>query len=203
MKQALVATTLFLASIVANSQENDRASTSATNYVVSAESLNRQLRDIMTATGLHADFILKKAKVRNIEASISRRKRYILYNPDFLNQVNAGMRSQWGSAALLAHEVGHHLSGHTIRRSGSTPAVELEADEFAGYVLQKLGATLPEAQAVIRLISRTKGSKTHPGRHDRETAIKTGWLKAEELAAKITRPAHRESSGGRSTGTAN
>ena len=36
---------------------------------------------------------------------------------------------------LLAHEVGHHLNGHTIHRGGSTPELELEADEFAGFIL--------------------------------------------------------------------
>jgi hypothetical protein len=121
---------------------------------------------------------LKQAKVLNIEASISHRKRYILYNPAYISWINTVTKNKWAAMALLAHEVGHHLNGHTIRRGGSTPELELEADEFAGFVLRKSGASLDEAREVMKYIARTETSKTHPGRASRMTAIENGWSKA-------------------------
>ena len=80
--------------------------------------------------------------------------------------------------ALLAHEVGHHLNGHTIRKGGSTPELELEADEFAGFILHKLGATLQQSQNVMNYIAKEKESKTHPSKDSRLSAIEKGWNKA-------------------------
>jgi len=44
----------------------------------------------------------------------------------------------------------------------ANPHIELEADEFAGFVLHKLGATLKESQEVMLYISTNEASKTHP-----------------------------------------
>jgi hypothetical protein len=87
--------------------------------------------------------------------------------------------------ALLAHEIGHHLNGHTIRRSGSRPDLELEADEFAGFVLKKMGASLSEAQQVMKYIAKSKGSKTHPARALRMSAIKKGWNRAADTGESV------------------
>jgi hypothetical protein len=136
------------------------------------------LQEVMKVTGLQQNFELKEADVRNIEASISHKKRFILYNPVFIEQVNNVSKNKWATTALLAHEVGHHLNGHTIRKTGSNRKVELEADEFAGFVLHKLGATLEEAQSVMYIIAGTEDSRTHPGREARLEAIGKGWEKA-------------------------
>ena len=37
------------------------------------------------------------------------------------------------------------IIAHTLERGGSRPEIELEADEFSGFVLRKMGATLPQA----------------------------------------------------------
>jgi hypothetical protein len=136
------------------------------------------MAEIMNVLGLQPNFIMKVAKVSNVEASISHRKRYILYNPGFINQINTITRDQWTSTALLAHEIGHHLNGHTLGKAGSNPQLELEADEFAGFVLAKLGASLEQSQLVFKYISKVNSSKTHPGRMDRMIAIEKGWNKA-------------------------
>lgn len=142
------------------------------------------LREIIEVTGLHSDFELKAADVMNIQASISRRKkREILYNPEYVSWLNKLTRDKWSLTALLAHEVGHHLNGHTIRKGGSSPNVELEADEFAGFVLYKLGATLEDAQKVMNYIAGMEASETHPGRMARKQAIQKGWDKASSATA--------------------
>ena len=136
------------------------------------------LSQIMQVVGLTQNFELKEAKVDNVEASISRRKRYILYNPEYISWINSVTHDKWAAMLLLAHEVGHHLNGHTIRKGGSTPRLELEADEFAGFVLYKLGASLNQAQEVVKYIATAKASSTHPSRASRMLAIEHGWNKA-------------------------
>ena len=141
-------------------------------------SIQGMLQEIIDATGLHTDFELKEADVLNIEASISHRKRYILYNPAYITSLNNITKNKWAVMTLLAHEVGHHLNGHTIRKGGSTPKLELEADEFAGFILHKLGATLQQSQNVMYYIAKTKESRTHPAKDSRLQAIEKGWNKA-------------------------
>jgi len=145
------------------------------------------LSEIMNVVGLRPDFELKEAKVDNIEASISHRKRYILYNPDFISWINNATKDKWAAITLLAHEVGHHLNGHTIKKSGSKPALELEADEFAGFVLRKLGASLEQSQEVMKYIARTEASRTHPGRASRMIAIERGWSRAANTKDNIAK----------------
>jgi hypothetical protein len=62
-------------------------------------------------TGLQSNFELKAADVLNIEASISHKKRYILYNPSFINWINSVTKDKWAVMALMAHEIGHHVTG--------------------------------------------------------------------------------------------
>ncbi|MGZ8551863.1 MAG: M48 family metalloprotease [Chitinophagaceae bacterium] len=148
------------------------------SLVVKVPETREMLAEIMTVVGLHANFLLREAKVANIEASVSNRKRYILYNPNYISWISNVTRDKWAAIALLAHEVGHHLNGHTIRKSGSKPKLELEADEFAGFILRKLGASLEQSQEVMIYIARTEASRTHPSRSSRMNAIQTGWNKA-------------------------
>jgi hypothetical protein len=147
-------------------------SDSTTTAIPATEKL---LEDILAVTGLQPSFTLKQANVLNIEASISHKQRYILYNPTFINQINTITKDKWATLTLLAHEMGHHLNGHTLKKGGSSPSLELEADEFAGFVLYKLGATLQQAQRVMKYIAKPVASSTHPSREDRMNAISKGW----------------------------
>jgi len=126
---------------------------------------------IMSAMGLESNFKIKEAHVPNVEAKIRHHDRYILYNPQFVKQVNEVTRNKWASIFILAHEVGHHLEGHTLLDINSTPSIELEADEFAGFVLHKMGATLQQAQLAMYYIATSDASKTHPARADRLASI--------------------------------
>jgi hypothetical protein len=145
--------------------------------------MHELLTEIVKVTGIENKFTLKTGNVMNIEASISHRKKVILYNPVFISWINNKTRDKWASVALLAHEIGHHIKKHTSRRSGSKPRLELEADEFAGYVLYKLGASLEQSQEVMYYISNDQGSSTHPARSARLAAIQKGWSKANQSSA--------------------
>ena len=151
--------------------------------LIKASDVQEMLRQIINTTGLQTDFEIREADVLNIEASISHRKRLILYNPKYITSLKNISKNKWTVVALLAHEVGHHLNGHTIRKGGSSPELELEADEFAGFILHKLGATLEQSQLVMYYIAKVKESKTHPSRKSRLLAIETGWNKASGLQA--------------------
>jgi len=164
-------------------EPNDFPSKIASPPAIPAQEM---LSEIMGVVGLVPNFELREAKVPNIQASISHRKRYILYNPEYINWINNATQDKWAAIALLAHEVGHHLNGHTIRKSGSKPTLELEADEFAGFVLYKLGASLEQAQEVMIYIAETVSSRTHPSRASRMHAIQNGWNKAASPDAVIS-----------------
>jgi len=160
------------------------------SLLVQTVNMNELLQDMLIRVGLEPKFELKEADVLNIEASVSHGKKYILYNPEFVNSLNAATRNnRWALMTLLAHEIGHHVDGHTNRRGGNKHLLELQADEFAGYVMNKLGATLLQAQNVMFYIAKTENSKTHPARSLRLLAIEKGWNKAagiEEKTAMVT-----------------
>ncbi|MBO2012612.1 membrane-binding protein [Hymenobacter negativus] len=145
------------------------------------------IREITDAVGLKARFELRATReVDNAAAVVYNGKRFLLYNPDFLNSVNHAGHTDWAGISILAHEMGHHLNGHTLRDGGSQPADELEADEFSGFVLRKLGASLAQAQAAMATVSDDQGSSTHPGRSPRLAAIGEGWQRANtQIAASI------------------
>jgi len=155
--------------------------TSATDLPLFTSSADAEkiVSGIMDAMGLESKFKIKVANVPNVEATIKHHERYILYNPDFINKVNEATKDKWASIFILAHEVGHHLDGHTEAGLRSCPAIELEADQFAGFVLCKMGATLQQSQLAMYYISNMASSKTHPGRLDRLEALEKGWNKAQ------------------------
>ena len=137
------------------------------------------IREITDAMGLKSRFELRATReIDNAAAVVYNGKRFLLYNPDFLNSVNRAGHTDWAGISILAHEMGHHLNGHTLRTGGSQPADELEADEFSGFVLRKLGASMAQAQAAMATVADDGGSASHPGRSPRLMAIGQGWQRA-------------------------
>lgn len=113
--------------------------------------------------------------INNAYATIIRNKRYIIYDNDFLENLDSYAATKWASISVLAHEMGHHYRDHVVDRGGSTPPKEIEADYFSGYVMEKLGASLPEARAAMEKIASPRASTTHPAKADRLVAIANGW----------------------------
>lgn len=136
------------------------------------------IANIIEVIGIKQNFEVMAANVDNAAAVTYRGKRYIFYNPDFINRLNATAGNNWASVSILAHEIGHHLNGHTLENVGSQPEKELEADEFSGFVLRRMGAKLTEAQTAMRIAADYKQSLTHPGKTDRLTSIAAGWNRA-------------------------
>ena len=145
------------------------------------------IREITDAVGLKSRFELRATReIDNAAAVVYNGKRFLLYNPDFLNSVNRAGHTDWAGISILAHEMGHHLNGHTLRTGGSQPADELEADEFSGFVLRKLGASMAQAQAAMATVADDGGSASHPGRSPRLMAIGQGWQRANgQIVASV------------------
>ncbi|RTQ51719.1 membrane-binding protein [Hymenobacter gummosus] len=150
------------------------------------------LREITDVVGLKPRFELRATtQVENAAAVVYGGKRFLLYNPNFVAAVNRASRTDWAGVSILAHEMGHHLNGHTLQGGGSNPSDELEADEFSGFVLRKMGASLSEAQTAMAVVSQDYDSPTHPGRPTRLAAIGRGWQQANGqivASARTTAP---------------
>lgn len=135
-------------------------------------------KQIVNAVGIKPNFEIREAKVPNAAAVLYMGKRYILYNPDFIYRLTKVTGIRWAAISILAHEIGHHQRGHTLNGNANQLASELEADEFSGYVLRKMGATLAQAQAAMKVIGNTRATRTHPAVDTRLASIAKGWENA-------------------------
>lgn len=138
---------------------------------------------IIDVVGLRANFDIRPANIENAAAVVYGGKRYVLFNPTFINNLIKTTGTEWAAISVLAHEVGHHLNGHTVTGSGSQQTSELEADEFSGFVLRKMGASLAQAQAAMQTLASARASRTHPAKYDRLAAIQQGWSHADDQLA--------------------
>ncbi|MBC7936887.1 MAG: M48 family metalloprotease [Rhizobacter sp.] len=128
--------------------------------------------------------------IRNAYATILNQKRWIIYDNDFLEDIDSYASTQWASISVLAHEMGHHYYNHVVSSSGSTPPKEIEADAFSGYVLSKLGASLQQSVAAMQAIGSDYASASHPAKADRMNAISRGWNAARGTGNTSTPPAN-------------
>lgn len=148
------------------------------------DSGHQVVAEIMKYTGLPANFTVVEGQVPNAAAMIMLDaekipRRVITYNRSFMADViQATKRNNWAPVSIMAHEIGHHLAGHTIVPGGSQPPIELESDKFSGFVLYKMGAPLNDAQKAIATLVPEQDGETHPGRRKRLAAIQDGWRQA-------------------------
>lgn len=156
----------------------------------SDQSAQQAVQRIMRHAGV-STFTLKAASIPNAMAVIQNRQRYILYNQRFMRQVNNAARTDWAGLSILAHEIGHHLNGHTLVGGKNRQLEELQADHYSGFILQQMGASLEEATLAMKMIPGLEASVTHPARQERIDAIVNGWIEAEEVKG---RPFKREQS---------
>jgi len=142
---------------------------------------------IVNIIGLERNFEISAANVPNALATIQNSKRLILYSQNFILGIKNATGTDWAGISILAHEIGHHLNGHTIIPGGSRPDLELQADKFSGFVCAKMGATLEEAQAAMNHLASGQGSSTHPPKSARLEAIAIGWNQGNS-GSKPTQP---------------
>lgn len=139
--------------------------------------------DIVAKVGLQARFEVKALKNYNNCSALCVKNetgetRVLQFDRDFLEQYEKITANKWFVVGVVAHEIAHHLNGHSLDGVGSRPNKEMEADEFAGFVMQKLGATLSDAQNIFSFLNETEGPPTHPIKSKRYKAVKRGWEKS-------------------------
>ena len=146
-----------------------------------------QINNILSYSGLPSNFQVYEADIDNALAVIVNGERLIIYDKDLFNLVDRNANSYWASLSILAHEIGHHLSAHTLAKSSSLKA-ELEADKFSGNILFKLGASLEQSTSAIAMIGSNSNSDTHPNKNSRLKAIAEGWNTASSNRYKSAIP---------------
>ena len=148
---------------------------------------------IVGAAGVEQNFVVKEYNVFNAEAQIvdegDQPRRYIFYNRGFLDSIRESGGSEWAEIGIMAHEVAHHLNGHIVENSFSTRELELEADKSAGFWMERMGATLAQAQSGFSgFPDVVPPGSSHPRRKDRLEAVEAGWRSGPvaELRGRIT-----------------
>ena len=155
----------------------------------SDETAEKGLAKILNAAGISKTFIMRECNgINNASATTYKGVRYILYDKVFMEKI-ANRTDAWSSLSILAHEIGHHVNGHTLEAllyandvvkpvsKAVSRKQELEADYFSGFIMAKLGASLNQASQAINLISSDAddSNSTHPSRSKRLRAIKNGF----------------------------
>jgi len=160
------------------------------NFMSDSEAEN-VLDKILNTIGASANFVLIPcSEINNAAATSYKGIRYILYDKEFMQLINS-RTNDWASLAILAHEVGHHINGHSLdillmaadvvetKSLENKRKQELEADEFAGFVLAKLGADLNSALSFTNIFTDKDDTySTHPSKSKRVNAVKKGFNKA-------------------------
>jgi hypothetical protein len=141
----------------------------------------KTLKLLLDYAGLASSFKLEAANVPSAAAVIEGRTRYVLYNQTLISDMKEADAEGWMARGLLAHEIGHHVNGHTLDSEGSRPATELEADWYAGFLLRNMGATRSQAVLAVTKLSDEGDTPTHPGRSARVAACVNGWTHADDL----------------------
>jgi len=163
------------------------------NSFASNTSADNALDRILRVTGMSKRFVLYPcSNIDNCLATSYKGIRYILYDKYFMEEI-ANNTGSWSKISILAHEVGHHVNGHSIDllsiASGQIDApsliesrqMEIEADEYSGFVMQKLGASLSQAQAAMNKYASTGDDSysSHPSKYKRLSAIERGYNRAK------------------------
>lgn len=146
------------------------------------------INKILSYSGISSNFEIYKADIENAVATIIENQRYILYDERLFDYTDKSTKSRWSSISILAHEIGHHLSGHTLNSSSDQIKSELEADKFSGFVLYKMGASLEDASKAIDLLGTYSDTETHPSKSTRIQAIKEGWNEANRQRYEAALP---------------
>lgn len=155
-------------------------------------------QDILDHTGLTMNFSIVPSNIPNAMAFMGENgARLLMYNPRFINNLHDRLDPDWGIIIILAHEIGRHLQGHIFVHDPYIYHRELEADEFSGFAMYRMGATLAEAQFAMRKLAVDLDLPTHPNRDTRLAAIARGWFKAQEITAHEALIAKRRDAAGK------
>ena len=147
---------------------------------------------VVRHSGLVPNFTVREdPKVRTAVAYIRGGERVIAYNPGFISRILDSTGTDHAAVSILAHEIAHHLLGHTLEPEAVRPGDELACDRYSGFILQRMGVDLEGTLAAMKVAGDVHGTERHPPRHARLEAIEQGWNEAYRLANGEALPPYR------------
>lgn len=109
--------------------------------------------------------------------------RSIIYDRSYDQLLGTASEPDWELIGVLAHEVGHHLLGHTLQKIGEKIR-EDDADFFAGHSMRLLGASAETVRQFMLNVADPDSSETHRGAVARAEIALDGWRSADDLQAR-------------------
>lgn len=143
--------------------------------------------NVIRETGLAQNFVILPGNVEKVTAYVNDNERILEYNPEFMQKIEGD--TNWHGISVLARQIGHHLSKHELINGEATVEEELEADKYAGYVLQKMGASLEEAISALEKAATENSSSNSllkSSLNARLASLSSGWKNAELLSNDTT-----------------
>lgn len=138
---------------------------------------------IVRYSGLQPNFIVREnTAIPTAIAFIKAKKRCIEYNPAVIAGIVDSARTDWSAVSILAHEIAHHLLGHTLDPGSRHTGDELACDLYSGFILNAMGASLEESLAAMRVSGHALDTLRHPPKEARLEAIRQGWLDRDRMA---------------------
>lgn len=189
----LVVSVLFTADLLAQTKTGIELCIEyqkAFSSFASEKEANVALDKILDVIGASKNFTLIPCDdISNAVAVTFKGDRFIIYDAAFMRKIDLATNN-WSYLFILAHEVGHHINGHTRdfllaeilddQPLEDRRKEELEADEFASFIVSKLGATYSQIEETIALVASDKSDlySTHPNYDKRIAAVKRGFERA-------------------------
>lgn len=150
--------------------------------VITEAEMREAAQRIMRSSGLSGNVdIFGNPDVKSAVAFVRDDRRVIEFNPEFMATILDSTDSKWSAVSVLAHEIGHHLMGHTLDPGALSIGNELECDHYSGFVLFQMGASLEQSLAAMEQAGSDSGTRTHPPKNARLAAIERGWRAARVL----------------------
>ena len=152
----------------------------ANKTYISNQMVVDKINTMVNSIALPQNFILVECEnINNAFAYVKNGTRYIIIDDQWIRSIEG---NNWFITGILAHEIGHHLCGHTISNGyvslEDRRKRELEADKFAGFILKAIGATQDQSLIAINSIVPVDfddSRSTHPTKSKRIEAIKKGY----------------------------
>ena len=149
---------------------------------ISNQLVLERINKMVSSIALPQNFILVECNnINNAFAYVKNGTRYILIDDSWIKSIEG---NNWFISGILAHEIGHHLCGHTVNTGYVTledkRKRELEADKFAGFILKSIGATKDQALVAINSlvpVDFDDNQSSHPTKFKRVEAINSGYNK--------------------------
>ena len=152
----------------------------ANKTYISNQMVLNKINTMVNSIALPQNFILVECdNINNAIALVKNGTRYIIIDDQWIRSIEG---NNWFITGILAHEIGHHLCGHTISNGylslEDKRKKELEADKFAGFIMKSMGATQDQSLIAINSIVPVDfddSGSTHPTKSKRIDAIKKGY----------------------------